>query len=92
MIRPIFIEVALFLLPFLAYAIYLWATRTRVLLPGAWAPQRIAGLAIVALVLMVASFVAFAQFGGAPARSTYVPAHLDAGQVKPGETKPGETK
>jgi hypothetical protein len=92
MIRPIFIEVVLFLLPFLVYAIYLWATHTRVLLPGAWAPQRIAGLVIVALVLMVASFVVFAQFGGAPSRSTYVPAHLDAGQLKPGETTPGDTK
>jgi Family of unknown function (DUF6111) len=92
MIRPIFTEVVLFLLPFLAYAIFLWATRSGVLDPRAWAPQRIAWLVIAALVLMVGSFLAFAQFGGAPARSTYVPAHLDAGEVKPGQTKPGETK
>ena len=90
MIRPIFTEVVLFLLPFLAYAVFLWAMRSRVLVSAAWAPQRVAWLLIVALVLLVGSFLAFAQFGGAPPRSTYVPAHLEAGQVRRGETKPGE--
>ena len=90
MIRPIFTEVVLFLLPFLAYAIYLWAMRAGVLVSGAWAPQRLAWLVIIALVLMVGSFLAFAQFGGAPPRSTYVPAHLEAGRLRSGETRPGE--
>jgi hypothetical protein len=90
MIRPIFTEVVLFLLPFLAYAIFLWAMRSGVLVSGAWAPQRVAWLVIVALALMVGSLLAFAQFGGAPPRSTYVPAHLDDGQLRAGETKPGE--
>jgi len=57
---------------------------------GAWAPQRLAWLVIVALVLMVGSFLAFAQFGGAPPRSTYVPAHIEAGRLRSGETTPGE--
>ena len=38
MIRPVFTELALFLVPFLVYGIFLWATRAGVLDPAAWAP------------------------------------------------------
>ena len=34
MIRPVFTEVALFLVPFLVYAVFLWATRAGVLDPA----------------------------------------------------------
>jgi Family of unknown function (DUF6111) len=87
MIRPVFTEVALFLVPFVVYAIFLWATRAGVLEPAAWAPSRLAWLLIAALSLMVGSFVVLAQFSGAPAGSTYVPAHVDDGRLKPGMTK-----
>jgi hypothetical protein len=92
MIRPVFTEVALFLLPFLVYAIFLWASRAGVLDPSAWSPTRLAWLVIAALCLMVGSFTMLAEFGGAPARSTYVPAHVDDGQFRPGATNPGATK
>ena len=36
MIRPIFTEVALFVAPFAAYVLFLWATRTGVLDVSAW--------------------------------------------------------
>ena len=91
MIRPVLTEVALFLLPFLLYATFLWASRAGVLDPAAWSPTRLAGLVIVALCLMVGSFVMLAEFGGAPARSTYVPAHVDNGELRPGITNPGAT-
>lgn len=92
MIRPVLTEVALFLLPFLVYATFLWASRAGVLEPASWSPTRLAGLVIAALCLMVGSFVWLAEFSGAPARSKYVPAHVDDGQLRPGVTNPGLTK
>jgi hypothetical protein len=87
MIRPVFTEVALFLVPFLVYAVFLWATRAGVLDPSAWSPARLVWLSIAALCLMVGSFVVLAEFGGAPPGSTYVPAHVDDGRLRPGQTK-----
>jgi hypothetical protein len=87
MFRPIFTEVALFLLPFAAYAVFLWATRAGVLQQSAWSASRIAWLILAALVLMLGSFVGLAEFGGAPPNSTYVPAHVDNGRLEPGQTR-----
>jgi hypothetical protein len=87
MIRPVFTEIALFLVPFLVYGIFLWATRTGVLEPTAWSPARLAWLLIAALSLMAGSFIMLAEFGGAPPGSTYVPAHVDDGRLRPGVTK-----
>ena len=87
MIRPVFTEVALFLVPFVVYAVFLWATRAGVLDSSAWSPARLAWLLIAALGLMVGSFVVLAEFGGAPAGSTYVPAHVDDGKLRPGVTR-----
>ena len=87
MIRPVFTEVALFLVPFVVYATFLWATRAGVLDASQWSPARLAWLLIAALSLMVGSFVVLAEFGGAPAGSTYVPAHVDDGKLRPGVTK-----
>ena len=36
---------------------------------------------------MIGSFVVLAQFGGAPPGSTYVPAHIENGELVPGETQ-----
>jgi hypothetical protein len=87
MIRPILAELALFLLPFVAYAVFLWAMRSGVLVPTAWSSARLAALLIAALVLMLGGFVLLAQFGGAPPGSTYVPAHVENGKLVPGTTK-----
>jgi len=87
MIRPIFTELALFLAPFVAYALFLWATRTGVLDVSAWSLPRLAWLTITALVLVVVSFVVLAQFSGAPPRSTYIPAHMENGRLVPGAEK-----
>jgi hypothetical protein len=84
MIRPLLIEVALFLAPFVAYALFLWATRAGVLDASAWTIQTLSWLGIVALGLVIVSFVFFAQFGGAPPHSTYVPARLENGRLVPG--------
>ena len=87
MIRPVFTEIALFLAPFIAYAIFLWATKAGVLHPDSWTVPRIAWLVIAALVLMIGSFIVLAQWGGSPPGSTYIPAHIEDGHFVPGETK-----
>jgi hypothetical protein len=87
MIRPVLTEIALFLAPFIIYAIFLWATQAGVLRADSWTLPRVTWLVIAALVLTVGSFVVLAQWGGSPPGSTYVPAHIENGQFVPGETK-----
>jgi hypothetical protein len=87
MIRPVLTELALFLTPFLIYAIFLWATRAGVLDPAHWSLSRIAWLVIAALVLMIGSFVVLAHFSGSPPGSTYTPAHIEDGRLVPEQTK-----
>ena len=85
--RSIFTELILFATPFVAYALYLWATRTGVLDEKAWSRPRLVWLAMVALVLVIASFLIIAEFTGAPPRSTYIPAHMENGRLVPGVEK-----
>jgi hypothetical protein len=87
MIRPFLIEVSLFLAPFVAYAIFVWATRAGVLDPKSWSLPILGWLTLAAFVLMIGSFVVMAQFGGAPPNSTYVPAHMEDGRLVPGRTQ-----
>jgi hypothetical protein len=88
MIRPIFTELVLFLAPFVAYALYLLATKAALMTMASWPPKVLASLAIVALVLMIGSFVYLSHFSGAPPGSTYVPAHVDEG----GNFVPGQVQ
>jgi Family of unknown function (DUF6111) len=87
MIRPILIEIGLFIAPFVIYAAFLVMTPNGALQPSAWAPRRIAALGIAGFVLMLGSFVFFAQFSGAPPGSTYIPAHIENGKFVPGTTQ-----
>jgi Family of unknown function (DUF6111) len=87
MIRPLLIELALFLAPFVAYAIFLWGTRAGVFKPESWPLRTVSLLTAAALVLVAASFVVFAQINGAPPHSTYVPAHMEDGRLVPGTVK-----
>lgn len=88
MIRPILTELALFLVPFVVYAIFLSVTKTAVFEREAWPPKTIASLAIAALVLMIGSFLYLSHFSGTPPGGTYVPAHIDSdGKFVPGQFK-----
>jgi hypothetical protein len=88
MIRPVLTEFALFVAPFVAFAFFLWITKTAVLDRSSWSPKTLASLAIVALVLMLGSFLYLSHFSGAPPGSNYIPAHFDEqGRFVPGETK-----
>ena len=87
MIRPVATEIALFLAPFVIYAIYLAATRAGVLHPDAWTWPTLAWLAIAALVLVLGSFIVLAHFSGDSPNSPYVPAHIEDGKLVPGHSK-----
>ena len=84
MIRLFSIEVALFLAPFIVYALFLWATREGILHPKEWPLHVLALLSFAAVALTAVGFVLIAEYSGAPAGSTYVPAHLENGQLVPG--------
>ena len=86
MIR-IITEIALFAAPFVAYALYLVATRADVLHPDSWPLRIMTGLAVVALSLVAGSFIWLTHFTGSPPGSAYVPAHMDNGRFVPGETR-----
>jgi len=87
MIRPLATEIILFLMPFVLYGVFLWATKAGVMQPDSWPLSRIAWLLMAALALVVGSFIYFAHFSGAPPGSTYVPAHIEDGKFVPGQTK-----
>jgi len=84
MIRPVLTEFAIFIAPFVAYAIYLFVTKSGVLALSSWPPKVLAALAIAAMVLMIGSFVIMAHFSGAPPGSAYEPAHIEDGKFIPG--------
>jgi hypothetical protein len=84
MIRPVFTELALFITPFVLYAIFLWATQSDILHPQHWPLSRILTLTVIALLLMLGSFLYFANYTGAPVGSTYEPAHMEDGKFVPG--------
>lgn len=87
MIRPVLTEIGIFLIPFAAYAIFLIATRSGVLVSSSWPAHLVAKLVLASLLLVVVSFVLLAHFSGAPPDSTYVPAHLENGRLVPGAEK-----
>jgi uncharacterized protein DUF6111 len=86
-IRLFSIEVALFLAPFVAYALFLWAVREGILHPEEWSARVLVVLSLVAVALTAVGFVMIAEYSGAPANSTYVPAHLENGRLVPGTTR-----
>jgi len=87
MIRPVLTELAIFLIPFVAYALFLMATRAGVFASSSWPAHLVAKLVLGSLLLVVISFILLAQFSGAPPDSTYVPAHLENGKLVPGVEK-----
>ena len=88
MLRPVLIELLLFLVPFVLYALYLWATqRSGVLDRANWSLSRLLYLAIAAVLVLIGGVFLLAELGGSPPRSTYVPAHIEDGKFVPGQTK-----
>jgi hypothetical protein len=77
-------ELGIFLIPFVVYAAYLIAHRIDFMIAASWPPHIVVRLSLVALALVVVSFVLLANFSGAPPDSTYIPAHLEDGKLVPG--------
>ena len=88
MIRPVLTELAFFLAPFAAYAVFLWFTKTSMLDREYWTPKILMTLVITALSLMIVSFILIGHFSGAPIGSTYEPAHVEDGKLIPGRIVP----
>lgn len=87
MIRPVLTEVGIFLIPFALYAVFLIATKSGLLVQSSWPMHMIGKLAIVALLMIIASLILLAHFSGASPDSTYVPAHIENGKFIPGTEK-----
>jgi hypothetical protein len=87
MVRPVLTELALFLTPFVLYAIFLGTTRAGILDLSQWTLPRIGWLLMTAFLLMIGSFIVLAQWTGAPPGSTYIPAHFEDGKFVPGQTR-----
>lgn len=87
MIRQFAIGLALFLAPFAAYALFLWAARPAPAKASDWSPLALRWLTIAAQALVIAGFAVGAQYSGAPPGATYAPAHMKNGQLAPGAFK-----
>jgi Family of unknown function (DUF6111) len=87
MIRSVLTEIGIFLIPFVVYALFLLATRSRLMTRSSWPVVVVARLLLGSLVLVILSLVLLAQFSGAPPDSTYFPAHIENGKLVPGVEK-----
>ena len=87
MIRPVLTEVGIFLIPFVAYGLFLIATRSGVFVQSSWPTHLVAKLVFGSLLLVIVSFILLAHFSGASPDSTYVPAHIENGRLVPGVEK-----
>jgi hypothetical protein len=87
MIRPAFTELLIFLIPFAVYAVFLFGTRSGVLVQSSWPVHVLAKLVLGSLLLVIISFVLLAHFSGASPNSTYIPAHIENGKFVPGVEK-----
>jgi hypothetical protein len=84
MIRPVLTEIGIFLVPFGIYALFLFATRSGVLVQSSWPVQLVARLVLGSLLLVILSLVMLAHFSGGSPFSTYIPAHVENGKLVPG--------
>jgi hypothetical protein len=87
MIRPLLTEIGIFLIPFAAYALFVFASRREVLSRSSWPLRIVLGLSMGACLLVILSLVLLANFSGAPPGATYSPARVENGKFIPGTDK-----
>ena len=87
MIRPVFTEIGIFLIPFAVYALFLLATRAGLTAQASWPVHIVGRLVLGSLLLVIVSFILLAHFSGASPNSTYIPAHIENGKFVPGVEK-----
>jgi hypothetical protein len=81
MVRPLLYETVLFLLPFAVYALWLAARRVNPAELDTWRDAPLLALLVAALVTTAVGLGLLSHFGGAPAGSVYVPAHVEDGRL-----------
>lgn len=81
------LEIALFLTPFVLYALYLFATERDAREKEHWRMKVLIICAAGGCVLVIASLIVFSHFGGVSPGSVYVPAHMEDGKLVPGRFK-----
>lgn len=86
MLRALLIEGSLFLLPFAAYAAFMYFSHRTVLLAH-WTPKAITRLSLAALVLVALGLFVFEAERGAKPGAHYTPAEVENGVFKPGQLK-----
>ena len=86
MLRALLIEGALFLLPFVVYAVLVYARRGT-LVPADWTPRVLILTSLAALVLVALGLLLFERGRGSEPGSVYVPAHMENGVYRPGQFK-----
>lgn len=84
MLRFLSFDAVFFLLPFIAYGLWLLATRRRIGGVSEWEVRTVATLCLIGAVLMIASILLFIHFDREPPGGTYVPAHMENGKIIPG--------
>ncbi len=83
MLRTFAVELALFVTPFVLYAVVLLLTRGS-LVPAHWSPLSLALLSVAAIALMAGGLVMFESGRSAAPGSRYVPAQTKDGEFVPG--------
>jgi hypothetical protein len=86
--RTIVTELLLFLSPFAAYALYLWARGHGWREPEHWRGIPLAWLVAAGILVVAASLAYTALTTGDPIGGVYVPAHMEDGRLVPGRTEP----
>lgn len=87
MLRIVLFNFAMFLLPFLVYGLYVYATRQGDADAGEvslWQNAPWGWLFGIGLLLMAGGIAMLISFTGAPPGGTYIPPRMEDGVIKPG--------
>ena len=85
--RPPVTLLALFLVPFVAYVVFVWIAKRQGSQRRYWRLRTFLTLAILGLLLMLGNLFYLSQFSGASPGSTYEPAHTENGRLVPGRAR-----
>jgi hypothetical protein len=84
MARFIAFDAVFFLLPFAAYGLWLLITRRSVGGVAEWEVRTVTILSLAGALLMLAAVFFFIQYDRDPPGGTYIPAHMENGEIVPG--------
>lgn len=88
MIRVVLVNLLLFLLPFVLFALYVWLTGRRGERGGWFDDAPLITLSGAGVVLVVAMMSFFISFEGTKPGGAYIPPSFRDGKIQPGHTEP----